>query len=157
MNKTTDGVKRMLKEQYEKACNAYLVELARMWEWDLKSHGFWNGDEVGSIYHYGESYNICMDDIIYCVDNDITSDEYFVHTEYCLRCSEFNIRPLSLKEWHEGAPRIPDEALDRLENLKRNLEDEIEKLKKCFNYGKQVSRILPHPPEGAREEETVRY
>jgi hypothetical protein len=34
MEKTKDSTKRMLKEQWEKACNGYLVELLRMWELD---------------------------------------------------------------------------------------------------------------------------
>ena len=32
MEKTKSGIKKMLKEQYEKACNGYLCELLRMWE-----------------------------------------------------------------------------------------------------------------------------
>lgn len=132
MNKTTDAVKRMLKEQWEKACNSYLVELARMWEWDLKSYGFWIGNEVGGVFCYGDCYHIDMEDISYCVENDVTSDEYLAHTEYWLKCNEYNFRKLSLKAWHEGAPRIPQEVFDKLDTLKKNLEDEIDNVKKQF-------------------------
>lgn len=132
MNKTKDSVKRILNEQWEKACNAYLVELARMWEWDLKSYGFWVADEVGGVFCYGESYNLDMGDILYCVEHDVTSDEYLEHTEYWLKCREYNFNTLSLKAWHEGAPRIPQEVFDKLDALKKNLEDEIDNVKKQF-------------------------
>ena len=34
MKKAKDAVKRQLKEQWEQACNGFLVELLRMWELD---------------------------------------------------------------------------------------------------------------------------
>lgn len=133
MNKTKDSVKRMLKEQWEKACNGYLVELARMWEWDLcSSYGFWIADEVGGVYSYGELYHIDIEDIIYCVEHDVTSDEYLEHTDYWLKCHEYNFNTLSLKAWHEGASRISQEVFDKLDALKKNLEDEIDNVKKQF-------------------------
>ena len=45
----SDSVKRNLKENYEKDCNAYLVELLNMWDWSYKD-GYWVGDEVGGLY-----------------------------------------------------------------------------------------------------------
>ena len=66
MEKTKNSVKRMLKEQYEKACNGYLVELLRMWELDAH-YGYWNSDQPGTIYHYGEMHNLTMEEIIYIV------------------------------------------------------------------------------------------
>ena len=70
MEKTKNSVKRMLKEQYEKACNGYLVELLRMWELDAH-YGYWDFDQPGTIYHYGETHDLSMEDIIYIVENDI--------------------------------------------------------------------------------------
>lgn len=132
MNKTTDEVKRMLKEQWDKACYGYLVELARMWEWDsLDEYGYWI-DGVGSVFSYGDLYSIDMEDAIYCVEHDVTSEEYLEHTDYWLKCDEYNFNKLSLKAWHEGAPRIPQEVFDKLDALKKSLEDEIDNVKKQF-------------------------
>lgn len=121
----------MLKEQLEKACNGYLLDLARMWDWDCK-YGYWVADEVGGVYIYGDAYSLDMEDIVYCVENDVTSEEYLEHSEYWLKCHEYNFNTLSLKAWHEGAPRIPREVFDKLEELKKNLEDEIDNVKKQF-------------------------
>ena len=59
MSKTKDSIKAMLRKQWEKVCNGYLVELLRIWELDAH-YGYWNSDEVGSIYHYGETHNLTM-------------------------------------------------------------------------------------------------
>ena len=76
MEKTKNSVKRMLKEQYEKACNGYLVELLRMWELDAY-YGYWIGQEIGGVYDYGGGmFTIGMNDIIYCVEHDIGREQY---------------------------------------------------------------------------------
>ena len=74
MKTTTDAMKRHLKEKYDAACNAYLCELLNLWELDAH-YGYWNSDRPGTIYHYGETHNLSMENIIYCVDNGIPEDE----------------------------------------------------------------------------------
>ena len=65
MEKTKSGIKKMLKDQWEQACNGYLVELLRMWELDAH-YGCWIGDDVGGVYDYGDGMvTISMDNIIY--------------------------------------------------------------------------------------------
>ena len=76
MEKTKPAVKRQLKEQWEKVCNGYLAELLRMWGLD-DYYGYWGSDQPGTIYHYGETYNLTMEEIIYIVENDIEEDEVF--------------------------------------------------------------------------------
>ena len=53
MEKTKDAAKRQLKEQWEKACNGFLVELLRMWELD-RYYGSWVAEEVGGVFDYKE-------------------------------------------------------------------------------------------------------
>ena len=48
MKKAKDAIKRQLKEQWQQACNGFLVELLRMWELDAH-YGYWIGDETGAI------------------------------------------------------------------------------------------------------------
>lgn len=133
MEKTKDAVKRMLKEQYEIACNAYVAALAKMWEWDITSdYGFWVANEVGGVYCYGEMYSMGIEDIIYCVENDIEDDDYLEYVEYYTKCCEYNFHKLSLDAWHKKAPRIPQETFDRLDALKKDLDIEINKVKEEF-------------------------
>ena len=102
MEKTKDGIKKMLKEQWKKACNGFLVELLRMWELD-GHYGYWIGDETGSVYDYGDGmFTINMDDIIYCVLGDITREQYMEWQEYCCDASEFGFDTPNLRSWIRG-------------------------------------------------------
>lgn len=125
MEKTKDGIKKMLKEQYEKACNGYLVELLRMWELDAH-YGYWNSDEPGTIYHYGETHNLSMEDIIYCVENDIDEDEVLAWEDYCLEAHEFGFDIPNLRSWHRGCPRTSQATFDTLRALKNDLATAVE-------------------------------
>jgi hypothetical protein len=128
MEKTKSGVKRMLKEQYEKACNGYLVELLRMWELDAH-YGYWNSDQPGTIYHYGDTHNLSMEDIIYIVENDIEEDEVMAWEDYSLDAYEFKFTIPNLRAWHMGCPRAPKETFDRLRQMKADLYKAIEEEK----------------------------
>lgn len=125
MEKTKDGIKQMLKEQWRKACNGYLVELLRMWELDAH-YGYWNSDEPGTIYHYGETHNLSMEDIIYIVENDIEENEVLEWEDYCLNAYEFGFATPNLCSWHRGCPRTSQETFDRLFALKLDLDKAVE-------------------------------
>ena len=124
MKKTKDAVKRQLKEQWEKACNGYLVELLRMWELD-SCYGYWNSNETGTIYHYAETHNLTMENIIYIVENDIGEDEVLEWEDYMLDAYEFNFTTPNLRAWHMGCPRTPQETFDRLRQLKADLDNAV--------------------------------
>ena len=129
MEKTKNSVKRMLKEQYEKGCNGYLVELLRMWGLDMY-YGYWNSDQPGTIYHYAETHNLTMEDIMYIVDCDIEEDEVLAWEDYCLDAHEFGFDIPNLRAWHRGCPRTPQEVFDHLRELKANLAQAVEEEKK---------------------------
>jgi len=125
MKKTKDGIKRMLKDQWRKACNGYLAELLRMWELDAQ-YGYWSGDENGTMYHYGETHNLTMEDIMYIVDCEIEEDEVLAWEDYCLDAHEFGFDIPNLRAWHRGCPRTSKETFDTLRILKNNLAEAVE-------------------------------
>ena len=133
MKKTKETVNLELKEAYEKVCNYYKDELLRMWELD-GHYGYWNSDQPGTIYHYGEVHNLTMEEIIYIVDNDIEEAEVMVWEDYMLDALEFGFDVPNLMAWHRGCPRIPNSTFNRLRQMKADLEkfvdDEKERLKK---------------------------
>ena len=129
MEKTKDGIKKMLKEQWKKACNGYLVELLRMWELDAY-YGYWIGDEVGGVYDYGDGMiSIGMDDIIYCVENDVEYKEYMAWQEYICEAAEFGFDTPNLRSWHRGCPRTPPEVFERLRGIKADLDKAVKEEK----------------------------
>jgi hypothetical protein len=130
MEKAKEAVKRQLKEDWEKACNGYLVELLRMWELEAW-YGYWIGNEEGSLYDYGDGmFTINMDNIIYCVLNDITREQYIEWQEYVCEAAEFGFDTPNLRSWIKGCPRTSKETFDHLRSLKKDLADAVEEEKK---------------------------
>ncbi len=124
MKKIKDAVKRQLKEQYEKACNGYLCELLSMWELDAY-YGYWIGEEVGGVYDYGGMMTIGMEDIIYCVEHDVTEFQYQEWQEYICDAAEFGFDTPNLKSWMMGCPRTHAETFKHLRKLKAQLNEAI--------------------------------
>lgn len=136
MAKINDAVKRQCKDAYEKGCNSYLLTLANAWEWDCKAYGYWVADEVGGVFSYGESIFINMEDIVFCVENDIDENEYTEWQEYNVEANEFGFDFINLKSWHMGCPRVTRETFDRLRKMKQTMMDEVEKEKELLKNKK---------------------
>ena len=135
MGKSSSAVKRMLRKKWEDACNGYLVELLNNWGLDRASYGYWIADEIGGTYAYGDCIFINMDDIVYCVENDIQEKEYIENQDYNARANEFRFNLINLQSWHNGAPRVSDETFKRLEKMKRDLDDAIKQEKENQKKG----------------------
>ena len=133
MNKVNSGIKLSLKKDWEKVCTGYLLELLNMWDLDA-CYGYWVGDDVGGLYDYDSVFTITMDNIIYCVENDITEDEYIEWQDYVFQASEYGFTRPNFKSWAKGCPRVGNEVFDRLRSLKENFDkiinEESEKIGK---------------------------
>lgn len=125
MEKTKEGIKKVLRCQFAVACNGYLNELLRMWELDAH-YGYWNSDQPGTIYHYGETHNLTMEEIIYIVENDIEEDEVLAWEDYCLDAHEFGFDTPNLRSWHRGCPRTEQAVFAKLRALKNDLATAVE-------------------------------
>ena len=125
MKKTKDAVKRQLKERWEQACNGYLCELISMWELNAY-YGYWIGEEVGGVYDYGGMFTINMDDIIYCVEHDVTALQYQEWQDYICDAAEFGFVTPNLRSWMHGCPRTPAEIFKHLREMKAKLNDAIQ-------------------------------
>lgn len=135
MGKSSSEQKKMLRKKYEDACNGYLVELLNNWGLDA-SYGYWIANEIGGTYAYGDYLFLNMDDIVYCVENDIQETEYVENQDYNVRADEFGFNLINLQSWHKGAPRVPDETFKRLEKMKRDLADVIKQEQENQKKGK---------------------
>ena len=131
MKKTKDAVKRELKGQWELACNGYLCELLNMWKLD-SYYGYWIGDEIGSVYDYGGSFTIGMDDIIYCVEHDVTEKQYMEWQDYLCDAAEFGFDTPNLKSWMMGCPRTTQEVFEKLRKMKAELNEAIKAEKEKY-------------------------
>ena len=129
MKKTKDAIKAKLKEQWEQACNGYLCELINMWELNAY-YGYWIGEEVGGVYDYGGMMTINMEDIIYCVEHDVTALQYQEWQDYICDAAEFGFVTPNLRSWMNGCPRTPQETFEKLRKLKADLNNAVEEEKK---------------------------
>lgn len=129
MKKTKDAVKRQLKEQWRQAVRGYQAALLNMWELD-SHYGYWIGGEEGSVYDYGDGmFTIGIDDMIYCVDCDVTREQYIEWQEYICDATEFGFDTPNLRSWIRGCPRTSKETFDTLRMLKQNFQDAVEEEK----------------------------
>lgn len=120
---------KLLKENYENACNDYVRALLNLWGLD-GFYGYWIGKEVGGVYDYGcGTFTIGMQDIVYCVENGVAEKEYEEMLEYCFKCYEYNLPAMNLNAWHKGAPR---HDFTKLNALKKDLDEAIENKKNKF-------------------------
>lgn len=124
-----------LRGNYEKACVDYLRTFLYMNELDIEN-GFWIGDEVGSTFDYGDGmFDIGMDDIIFCVENNITYLTYMAYIEYCLKCTEYNFTAPNFRSYFKGCPRVSKEVFDKLDAQKAELDRLIKEEKDRIDNG----------------------
>lgn len=119
---------KLLKENYEKACNDYVRALLVLWDVDYKC-GYWIGDEVGGVYDVDGWITIGMQDIVYCVENNVTSKEVEEWQDYYIKCHDYNLPTMNLNAWHKGAPR---HDFTKLDAAKKNLDEAIKNEKNKF-------------------------
>ncbi len=115
-----------LRENYDKACNAYLLAFC-------EKHGFdyadavrsWVGGDVGGITECAD-YCVNMSDIITDIDMDAPEEEYVKYYDYCLRVGSIangELKTPNYESWLRGCPRIDEEQIAQLEELQRDIRD----------------------------------
>ena len=120
--------KELLKKNYEDACNEYVKALLTLWDVDYKC-GYWIGGDVGGVYDCDGWIFLNMQDVVYCVENGVTSEEYEQWQDYGVKCAAYHLPIMNLNAWHKGAPR---HDFTKLDAAKKALEGEIENEKNKF-------------------------
>lgn len=135
--KATDDKRKahiaVLRDVYERACNMWVKELLLQWECD-EYYGSWIGGDSGGTYDYDSGWTLTMEEIIYCVEHDVTENEVIAWQDYCVEASEFNISTPNLKAWHEGCPRTSEETFARFRQLRADLQQACEEENKRNGY-----------------------
>ena len=125
MEKTDSAVLAQLEENYEQACNAWVMELERMWEIDGRE-GHWIGDEAGGVYDLVGEMQLGLQDIKYIVRNGITYDQASDWQEYVSWISdyeEYGYETPTLREYVEYlVPLLDEDARERIDKARARLE-----------------------------------
>lgn len=128
----TSAVKAKLRSEFERACNSYRHALERMWDLN-PADGYWIGDEVGGVYDNGGFVTLGLLEMIYCIEHDITQEEYEEWSDYNIKAHEYNFSYIKLEAWHTGCPRVPQETFDRLREMKDGIDTLVEDVKSKQN------------------------
>lgn len=120
--------KKTLLKNYECACNNIIMELLKEWELD-SGYGYWIGGVVGGLYDYDGYITIDMVDAVYCIKNNISRDTYNEYVDYNVRCMQNNLTTMNLNSYIKGAPRVTEETFNKIEVLKKGIQDIIEEEK----------------------------
>ena len=124
---------KLLKENYEKACEEYLKAFCNAYEIQYDSDA-WVAGDVGTIACVGEYYFDFNDVIKYAVDNNLKDwEELMEWYDYTLFAHEFNQSIPNFKSWHKGCPRLSKDAQKHLISLKERLDKTIQEYKENTN------------------------
>ena len=115
---------------YRQACNQYLALFCDKHGYDLRD-AEWVGGVLGDIATIGD-YFVGMRTIIDDLEMDAPEEEFIRWYDYCLEAHDLGIDSPNFRSWVKGCPRIPEERLQRLRDLRGALHEETEQLKKEF-------------------------
>ena len=145
MEKVKDAVLRQLEEDYEKACNAWVEELARMWDVDVLAGGGWFAGEPGGIFDFDGELSLAMRDIKYAVRNGVTRDQTADWQEYTSWISdyeEYGFASPTLREYVEYlVPLLDQEARDRIDRGRERIEELKTELARLCREEADAARI----------------
>jgi hypothetical protein len=115
---------------YRQVCNQYLALFCEKHGYDLHD-AEWVGGEPGDIATIGDYY-VGMRTIIDDLEMDAPEEEFIKWYDYCLEAHDLGITSPNFRSWVKGCPRIPEERLQRLRDLRGALKSEIDSIKREF-------------------------
>lgn len=117
--------KETAKEYFIKGCNEYLRLFCEKHDFDYEeAKDSWVANCVGDITCVGDIF-VGMQTIITDIEMDAPEEEFLKWYGYNLVANEFGFTTPNFDHWLRGCPRVPQESFDKLEALKKALEDAI--------------------------------
>lgn len=125
--------KEKAREYFVKGCNEYLRLFCEKHDFDYEeAKDSWVANCVGDVTCVGDIF-VGMQTIITDIEMDAPEEEFLKWYGYNLVANEFGFTTPNFDHWLRGCPRVPQESFDKLEALKKDLEDAIEKERTLLN------------------------
>lgn len=124
----SEAMKLKLRKAYERVCNSYKSAIERMWDLN-PACGYWIADQVGEVYDNGGFVTLNLLEMIYCVEHDISWEEYDEWSQYNIQAHEYGFDFINLKSWHMGCPRVSQEEFDKLRGMRQDIEAAVDEMK----------------------------
>lgn len=117
------AILRQLEQDYEKACNGWVLELARLWGIGGTVLGDWIGGEVGGVWRtYDGEWTLSMKDICYAIRKGVSREQAEDWREYSFWAADNGFCQPTLAEFVEyTVPILDEEARRRIEAKKQEL------------------------------------
>ena len=122
---------KLLKENYEKACNEYLKAFCSTYELQYEEDA-WEAGDVGTIALIGDFY-IDFQDMMYMLNNGIAFEEWLRWYDYCLDAHDLGLDMPNFTSWHKGCPRLTKEQIQDIKDKRQELKELINSYKKNQN------------------------
>lgn len=120
------------REMYERACNEYVQAFCNIFDFEY-DEDCWVAGDVGGVACLGDYFFHFLEEIKYCVDNNITDcNELLEWYDYCIDAHALGIAVPNFRSWHDGFPRMSREKMDKINELHRQIEEEILGYKKSI-------------------------
>ena len=119
---------RNARQKWSEACNLWVYLLCEQWGVDGRK-GYWIGGQVGGVWDMDGVFTMGMDDIIYAVEHSVPMKTYDDWRNYCMDISEMKIDTPSFVDYYNGVGVLNKESLDKLLQMKRDLDKLVEKEK----------------------------
>lgn len=119
---------RNAQKKWSEACNLWVYLLCEQWGVDGRK-GYWIGGQVGGVWDMDGVVIMGMDDIIYAVKHSVPMKAYDDWRDYCMDISELKIDTPSFIDYCNGMGVLNKESLDRLLQMKRDLDKLVEEEK----------------------------
>jgi hypothetical protein len=115
-----------LKQNYENACNAYLLAFTAKHGYDFEPD-CWVGNDVGGIAMVGDLF-VNLTDIRDDIDRDAPEQEFLKWYDYCLELHDLSTKNYPIptpnyKSWLMGCPRKSVEEIQELEAMCQRVRD----------------------------------
>ncbi len=119
-------LKNKLHKRFNKIIEEYTNKFLEQFNLDSENC-WWVGNRIGlDLFCFNDIYTIDLSDMIYCIEENVSYDEFIEHEDYCTKCNEYNFPIMNLQSWHKDAPRISKDFFNALNKCKyRILVDNI--------------------------------
>ena len=124
-----------IREKYEEAVDMYVSAFLRHFGIS-QAYTWWVGGRKGhDAFFFNDCHSVSIEDMVFILENNVSFDEFLQHEDYCVRCINCGLEPMNIKAWHKGAPKYSEEKLQRIESLRKELNELIEETKKGKDNG----------------------
>lgn len=121
-----------LKENFEKAANAYLKAFCEKQGFDYENaKESWAANDVGSVVCCGDFF-FAFEDIRTDIDNNAPVGEIIKWYDYHTEMAYLNLPLMNYRSWLNGAPRVSQETIDRVKGLMGDLDSLREEAKDIY-------------------------